>query len=179
MQPNTFQGENGGDGHADPTSETPLAMASAVQDMLVFTDDASDAFRVFWGVPASVPEASFHELRVAGAILVSGKRLAGKTIFIAVRATLTGSSSCTFFPPPDWDEKELAVLSISGVSLRKSATVEGAWELDSLSTISAAVVFPESESPTSDDLTIRPAYGDPQFFNWWGYHAGGAGRTYA
>jgi hypothetical protein len=31
MQPNTFQGENGGDGHADPTSETPLAMAAAVQ----------------------------------------------------------------------------------------------------------------------------------------------------
>ena len=30
MQPNTFQGENGGDGHADPTSETPLALATSV-----------------------------------------------------------------------------------------------------------------------------------------------------
>ena len=37
MQPNTFQGENGGNGHADPTSETPLAMATAVQDLFFFS----------------------------------------------------------------------------------------------------------------------------------------------
>ena len=65
MQPNTFQGENGGNSHADPTSETPLAMAGAVQDMLMFSDDATDSFRVFYGVPDWVEEASFHQLRAA------------------------------------------------------------------------------------------------------------------
>ena len=73
MQPNTFQGENGGDGHADPTSETPLALATSVQDLFLFSDDDSDAIRVFQGFDSTVEEAAFHQLRGAFDTVANGR----------------------------------------------------------------------------------------------------------
>ena len=114
MQPNTFQGENGGDGHADPTSETPLALATSVQDLFMFSDDDTDTIRVFQGLDDSIAEASFHQLRGAGAVLVSGSRTAGKTSFVRVEAEdnqrqrLRKSVNVTLVPPADWAGKTLA-----------------------------------------------------------------------
>ena len=111
MQPNTFQGENGGDGHADPTSETPLALATSVQDLFLFSDDDSDAIRVFQGFDSTVEEAAFHQLRGAGALLVSGARSSAATHFVRVeRVQSATDDAVVLFPPPDWAGQELVAL---------------------------------------------------------------------
>lgn len=143
---------------------------------MLFTDDANDAFRPFWGLPDDVEEASFHQLRVAGAFLVSSRRAHGNTLFLAVRSTVAGSTTCTFYPPPDWASLELVLSpSSTGSTLQRSADRPGAWTLDGVT--DECVVYPDGRVPTADDLTIRPASGgDSRFYNWWGYHPGGAGR---
>ena len=80
MQPNTFQGENGGDGHADPTSETPLAMASSVQDMLMFSDDDDETIRVFQGIPSSVYVTSTPPSHVSNRLPLSDTRAHARTV---------------------------------------------------------------------------------------------------
>ena len=180
MQPNTFQGENGGDGHADPTSETPLAMAGAIQDMLMFSDDATDSFRVFYGVPDSVDEVAFHQLRAAGAFLISSKRLKGVTTFVHVFSE-AGTAHCSFYLPPDWSAPRVAESGGPGHAAGAGPTVAkgtlpGQWLIKGLGKGGyATLVESGAAAPPADAMVIKPAAGEPQFFNYWGQHPGGAG----
>jgi len=171
MQPNTFQGENGGDGHADPTSETPLALATSVQDLFLFSDDDSDAIRVFQGFDSTVEEAAFHQLRGAGALLVSGARSSAATHFVRVeRVQSTTDDAVVLFPPPDWAGQELVALG-NGPAVSKGPK-PGSVTF-ALKDGEAVVLHPQGKPPS--DLTIRPAKTDGKT-NWWGMHPGGAGR---
>eukprot|EP00040_Diaphanoeca_grandis_P024371 m.618 g.618 ORF g.618 m.618 type:complete len:612 (-) comp296_c0_seq1:277-2112(-) len=172
MQPNTFQGENGHDGHADPTSETPLAMATSVQDMLLFSDDNSNSFRVFYGIPTSIAQASFYHLRAAGAFLVSGERISGTTTWIHI-VSLAGSK-CTMFAPPDWESLVLETGAESPqVNLVRNET-SGAWDVIGLGQGEEVLIAPKGKVP--DNVVLNEASGTPDDFNWWGQHPGGAGR---
>lgn len=166
MQPNTFQGENGGNGHADPTSETPLAMAASVHDLMMFSDDQSDAFRVFWGVPTTLEEAAFHQLRAAGGILVSGVFSHGVTAWVAVRS-VAGATNTTIFAPPDWDGKTVVAASSDHDDLAvKSRTVAvtqcetggvDCWQIDGLQPNELVILYPEGMQPTVEQLTLKMA----------------------
>eukprot|EP01052_Picozoa_sp_SAG31_P029930 SAG31_NODE_3023_length_4780_cov_5.085665_3_plen_451_part_00 len=161
MQPNTFQGENGGDGHADPTSETPLAMAASVHDLMMFSDDQSDAFRVFWGVPQTQEEACFHQLRAAGGMLISGAFAHGVTSWVAVRS-VAGVSNTTMFSPPDWAGQ--TVVAVSDLTSFATVTVtkcEGhgsdCWHIAGLQQNKLVILHPEGMKPTADQLTLKMA----------------------
>jgi hypothetical protein len=150
MQPNTFQGENGGDGHADPTSETPLSLASAIQDLFVFSDDDSNAVRFFYGMPADMQEASFHHLRGAGALLLSGVRQSGTTKFVRVEALKDGTN-CTVFPPPDWGAKTLAAAPSSVQLSAGTVSPSVTFTLDA----GEAVLLWPADAPVSE-VVIKP-----------------------
>jgi len=174
MQPNTFQGENGGDGHADPTSETPLAMATSIHDMFMFSDDSGDAFRPFWGMPKSQAQASFHQLRAAGGLLISGSQAKGVTAWIAL-LSVAGATNATMFAPPDWSKAAIAA-SVPSVQISKCAGSRQCWVLDGLKPDEPVILYPRGKVPTAEQLTLKPADGNPKDFNWWGMHDGGAGR---
>ena len=187
MQPNTFQGENGGDGHADPTSETPLALATSVQDLFLFSDDDSDAIRVFQGFDSTVEEAAFHQLRGAfdtvakelmdehctqsrrlagdtgaGALLVSGARSSAATHFVRVeRVQSATDDAVVLFPPPDWAGQELVALG-NGPAVSKGPK-PGSVTF-ALKEGEAVVLHPQGKPPS--DLTIRPAKTDGKT-NWY------------
>ena len=139
----------------------------------MFSDDATDSFRVFWGVPPSMPDASFHQLRAAGALLVSGKRVSGKTIFIAVES-VAGTTEVIMYAPPDW---QLAELDATPVSVTVVATGNHTrWQIRGLAKGTVAVLFPKGLQPSAEELVIQPVSGEPQYYNWWGQHEGGAGH---
>ena len=161
MQPNTFQGENGGNGHADPTSETPLAMATSVHDLMMFSDDQSDAFRVFWGVPSTQEEAAFHQLRAAGGILVSGAFAKGATAWVAVRS-VAGVATTTMYAPPDWHGKTVVAASSdlhsAPVTVDKCETGGiDCWRIDGLQPNELVILYPEGVQPTAEQLTLKMA----------------------
>ena len=165
MQPNTFQGENGGNGHADPTSETPLAMAASVHDLMMFSDDQSDAFRVFWGLPSTQEEAAFHQLRAAGGILVSGAFANGATAWVAVRS-VAGVATTTMYAPPDWHGKTIVAGPSDLGPASNSAPVRVAkcetggadcWRIDGLHSNQLVILYPEGVAPTAEQLTLKMA----------------------
>ena len=179
MQPNTFQGENGGVGHADPTSETPLALATSVQDMFMYSDDDSNTIRVFQGLDETVAEAAFHHLRGAGAVLVSGSRKGGKTMFLRVEACSNqkehrhrNDTGVTLVLPGDWHDKTLAA-SPSSVQISVGTSPVGSVTFN-LAAAESVLLYVSGAKPS--DFTIRPAAGERNYFNWWGMHEGGAGR---
>jgi hypothetical protein len=77
-KPNTMYLEAG------PVIETPLAGASTVHEMLL--QSWGGKIRVFPAVPASWPDATFHQLRAEGAFLVSASRRAGRTEWIQIES---------------------------------------------------------------------------------------------
>ncbi len=79
MTPNTFYVEQG-----NPTSETPMAAASALQDLLI--QSWGDRIRVFPALPSGWSDVSFHDLRAEGAFLVSAVRTGGRTQFIRIES---------------------------------------------------------------------------------------------
>jgi hypothetical protein len=80
MTPNTFYSEARG----YPTSETPMAGAAAIQDMLI--QSFGDRVRVFPAAPSSWREIAFYELRAEGGFLVSAARANGRTQFISIES---------------------------------------------------------------------------------------------
>ena len=76
VKPNTMYLETG------PVTETPLAAAQAVHDMLM--QSWGDTLRIFPAVPAAWKQASFQDLRAQGAFLVSAALREGKTCFVRV-----------------------------------------------------------------------------------------------
>ena len=129
------------------------------------------AVLVFQGVPPSVDEAAFYQLRAAGAFLVSARRTAGKTAFVHL-ASLAGRD-VGLAVPVDWDTKTLTT-DDPKVSLSCGAEAPGICAVKGLLAGAAVAIFPRGEQPAS--LTIKQAVGTAADFNWWGQHPGGAGR---
>lgn len=69
---------------AGPVIETPLATAQAVHEMLLQTRD--NAVHVFPAMPAQWKDATFRDLRVPGASLVSAERREGRTTLVTIRS---------------------------------------------------------------------------------------------
>ena len=108
-----------------------------------------------------------------GGLLISGSRMNGKTAWLGVRPVKGGASTATFFPPPDWASAQLVA---SGSVILTKGTVSGSWELSGLEESALTIVYPEGQEPTEEQLTLKPAAGQSNLFNWWGQHPGGAGR---
>lgn len=92
--PNTMYVESGG---KNPVIETPLSAASSTMDLLL--QSWRGKIRVFPSVPAAWSDAVFHHLRAMDGFLVSAKREAGKTVWIAVRSE--AGQPCVI-KVPDW-----------------------------------------------------------------------------
>lgn len=78
FKPNTMYTEAG------PVIESPLAVAEAIQDMLL--QSWGDDIRVFPAVPGEWKDVTIHNLRAEGAFLVSAARRAGVTRWIRVKS---------------------------------------------------------------------------------------------
>jgi alpha-L-fucosidase 2 len=76
VKPNTMYLEAG------PVTETPLAAAQAIHDMLL--QSWGDTLRIFPALPAAWKQASFQDLRGQGAFLVSAALREGQTCFVRV-----------------------------------------------------------------------------------------------
>ncbi len=76
VKPNTMYLEAG------PVTETPLAAAQAVHDMLL--QSWGDTLRIFPALPAAWKQASFQDLRAQGAFLVSAALREGQTCYVRV-----------------------------------------------------------------------------------------------
>ena len=146
-------------------------MAASVQDMLMFSDDDDNTVRVFQGIPPSVDEAAFYQLRAAGAFLVSARRTAGKTAFVHLVSLVDNDVSLAV--PTDWDAKTLTT-DDPNVSLSCGAVPPGICVVNGLLAGASVAIFPRGERPTS--FAIKQAVGTAVDFNWWGQHPGGAGR---
>ncbi|MGM9477116.1 glycosyl hydrolase family 95 catalytic domain-containing protein [Pedobacter sp. GSP4] len=83
MQANTLYRESG------PVIETPLAAATAIQEMLI--QSWGNKIRVFPSVPSSWKTASFKQLRTEGAFLVSADRQNGQTKNIKIQSLKGGA----------------------------------------------------------------------------------------
>lgn len=82
LRPNTLYNETG------PVIETPFAAMSSLHEL--YLQDWGDRLRVFTGCPAAWKDASFINLRAAGAFLVSASRQDGRTTFIQVESEQGG-----------------------------------------------------------------------------------------
>ncbi len=78
IQPNTLYKESG------PVIETPLSAVTSLQEM--YLQDKNDTICVFPSVPDRWPNASFIDFRAEKGILVSAKRMNGKTCFIQLKS---------------------------------------------------------------------------------------------
>lgn len=160
IQPNTLAGEGGNQSHTDPTSETPQALASALQDMLLLSDyGAVNTMIVCGGVPSVTPEAVFYHLRAQGGFLVSGRCGNGTVDFVEVvserglplelKAIFKQQPRCSPYPCTiEPIERNVYRLTISANS--------------------SVVVYSGTKLPS---LTIEQVPGTTSCFNWWGYRA--------
>lgn len=152
-----------------PCGETPPALASSIQDMLLFTRRASadqmprSVIEVFPGVddsPAAGPgNVSFHRLRAQGAVLVSASRIDGKTRFVRLEALVDQiQSPCrvkTSLPPP----------------LELTPALPFTTEADGIIAIRMSkgqVVVITSKAQPKYEWTIRADSGVASQFNFWG-----------
>ena len=88
----------------DPTGESALAVASALQDALLITDRAAGLVRVFGGVPGKNKDSAaadggpadvvFDRLRCEGGYDVSASRRSGATVFVKLATAFTVWCSC-------------------------------------------------------------------------------------
>ena len=121
----------------------------------------------------TVAEAAFHQLRGAGALLVSGSRSAGETSFLRVeslpndRALKRGGTNVTLVPPNDWLGKKTLVASPVSVQISAGSGGKPQGSLSfTLAPGESVVLYASDAKP--NDFTIRPAAGEEKFFNWWG-----------
>ncbi len=75
----------------NPCIESTLSLANNIQEMLLqsWSDPASDepgAIRIFPALPSSWQDVEFHDLRAAGAFLVSAKRSGGVTRWVRIKS---------------------------------------------------------------------------------------------
>ncbi len=76
IKPNTLYAEAG------PVIETPLAGVSTLHEF--YLQDWGDRLRIFYGCPSVWEDASFRNMRAAGAFLVSAERRAGRTAKVEI-----------------------------------------------------------------------------------------------
>lgn len=103
LLPNTLYVESN---NLNPVIETPLSAAVATGELLF--QSWGDKLRVFPATPADWPDAAFHQLRGAGAFLVSAVRAEGRTAWVAVESE--AGEPCVL-KVPDWRGR-LEVLGI-------------------------------------------------------------------
>jgi hypothetical protein len=185
--PNTFYAE----GVGDPTGETPFALAAAVQEFLAGThgqgsclgEDCSEVSGGVGGddeydgdddgvivpfpgfgngsVHTSISSACFHQLRVAGAFLVSGCFRNASTSFVTVHSEV--GQRCRLELP-----SLLRPLAVMPSSTPMSVSPSGVVELE-LAAGQTATLYPRGG--VAKDLVVRAVEMKHKEANFWGSKA--------
>ena len=150
MEPNTFYAEAG------PVIETPLSLATSIQDM--FLQDWGGALRVFPAVPSVWTDAAFDWLRADGAFLVSAVRHAGRTAWVRIES-LAGEP-CRLIVA-DWDTA--VVRDHRGPAPRVTKRSAGEFVID-FARGASVVLAPDAVAPLPD---VRPVPVSPSDRNRW------------
>ena len=162
-QRNTMYAESGG-----PCGETPPALASSIQDLLLYSKRAGadqrplNLIEVFPGVDdgrldRGPGNASFHRLRAQGAVLVSASRVNGRTRFVRLEALAAQTPFArvkTDLAPP-LELMPPLPFEIEPDGVLRVALAKG------------QVVVVTSKSQPARDWTIRAEAGVTSEFNYW------------
>ncbi len=153
LQPNTMYKESG------PVIETPLACAQTIHDLLL--QSWGQTIRVFPAVPQRWPDVTFHNMRAAGAFLVSATRRDGKTIFVRIKS-LAGEVCrvTTDIPSP-------VITTSRGDSLPVHHGTDGILEIH-LGQGEEVMICPAGSSRNG---TIEPVQVDASLINYYGLNA--------
>ncbi len=142
--PNTMYVETGG---RNPVIETPLSAASSLTDLLL--QSWRGKIRVFPAVPTPWTDAVFFQLRAMDGFLVSARRTAGRTAWIAVRSEAGEPALLTV---PDWR----GPLGTRGArKFTATETAPGEYRLD-LQRGEEVLLFP-ADRPATATVTPLPA----------------------
>ena len=155
------------EGH-QPCLESPLGLASAVQDMLL--QSWGGRVRVFPGVPDSWSDAVFHDFAAEGGFRVSAVRAGGATRWVALTAAPADAGGAAVLtvtlavpkmaPPFSTEPPGVPVEVLPTGDLRVNVTVG-----ETLVVAGAGVAPP---------FVVQELPGNASEFNFWGDHEGGA-----
>ena len=161
--PNTMyhEGENGECG------ETPPAASSSIQDWLLL--EWNQKLHVFAGVydggnnasERHLADASFYRLRAPGALLVSARRVKGKTLWVSVENARPDGSEAVVTLVTD--------LAENAQWLPKSAKVTPGPNGEFTVTVPSGDVVSIVPAGPVPDLVVSPSTGEPENFNLWGF----------
>jgi alpha-L-fucosidase 2 len=162
LHTNTFYTEVGG---KNPVIETPLSAAASTMDLLL--QSWGGKLRVFPAVPTAWKDATFHQLRGAGAFLVSAERKNGTTAWVTIHSE--AGEPCVL-KVPDW-RGPLTIRSAR--KLIGEEIAPGEYRLD-LRRGETALLFPADTKPTP---RIQPLPIAPAENNLYGVKQGGELKT--
>jgi hypothetical protein len=159
-----------------PCGETPPALASSIQDMLLFSRrysvaDGTSIIEVFPGVADMAPplgpgNVTFYQLRALGAWLVSAKWILGKgTQFVTIQSTATSDRTCRI------RVNRLGDGTSTTIRIQPQSTpytIRNDGDIDVTITSGGSVTFYTINSPPPFDITPDP--GTSAEFNSWGVH---------
>ena len=120
VRPNTLYAETG------PVIETPMAAVSTIHEL--YMQDWGDRIRVFHAVPSEWKDASFSNMRARGAFLVSGRRAAGRTVYVSVDSEKGGP--CRIQTGINTADMEVRTAAGKPLEFRTISGGEGFIELD-------------------------------------------------
>jgi len=146
-----------------PCGETPLAAASAIQDMLL--DSYNNSIHVFPGTDTSVmQDVSFYQLRAQGAFLVSAALdNSGLVTFVQVESLAGEPCTVTANIPLPW--------AVYPPSIKLQFTNKNTANLVNFGKGDVVIIYNSSGNVIGDPLfTIKPSEGIPAQYNFWGTH---------
>ncbi|MEY2879206.1 MAG: hypothetical protein RLZZ15_1586 [Verrucomicrobiota bacterium] len=152
LSQNTFYFEVGG---KNPVIETPLSGAAAVADFLL--QSWGGKLRVFPATPAAWADASFRDLRGQGGFLVSARRTAGRTAWVAVQS-LAGEPCVVKIA--DWSAPPVAT-GARRFTLKQIAPGEFSLDLKKGETVRLS---PPGTAPDFTAAPVAPTTGRANFY---------------
>jgi hypothetical protein len=200
ITPNGMYGEMVYFHHPDefcPVSESGYCGAGSLHTMLLHTttatatttssnkNDSTKILQLFPGLPPSWPNASFHQLRADGGLIVSAVREAGSTQWVRLAALVGGTFDFEVPFDKHWRHSAGVPRSVPATAVvTASPSRNGTWRVTleaeegggsrSMSDVGmevntfAVVLYPAGNSPLNEP-TIAPLVGEPAEYNWFGY----------
>jgi alpha-L-fucosidase 2 len=152
MQPNTLYKESG------PVIETSLAVATAIQEMLM--QSWGDKIRIFPALPSSWKEVSFDRLLADRAFLVSAKREKGATTYIKISSIKGGL--CTL----QTDMKQILIRSDQQKNVKYTKMAYESKSILKIETLPGEVIELYSNGVTANTTILPVRY---NFFEQWSW----------
>jgi len=164
VTPNGMYGELVYFAHPDefaPVAESAYCGAGSLHTMLLHTSPKSGVLHIFPGVPSEWRDATFHNLRADGGILVSAVRKDSAICFVRLLHG-TGTRTMVHVEDKAWSESLRAQPANTSIQ----ALGAGLWAVDIPAGI-AVLLYP-SARPTPN-FSIAPVSGNASEENWFGY----------